>query len=129
MRMLAHTSGNAKTALRPNAAAEASLSTASSDEAPASELLSQSASSQIIHRRTSECVVPLCAQATTVYDVHLRIHTRCLTILGFIQLKMYIIQIIPVQPHAHACLHTAGNTSTTDDSQNLEPPISECVVP
>ena len=64
-----------------------------------------------------------------MYDIHLRIEAihDVLTILGFSQLKMYKIQIIPVQTYAHSCLLTAGNA--TADSQNLEPPISECDVP
>ena len=65
--------------------------------------------SQLIQPRTSERVAALlvCARETAVYDVNaridvIRLHTVLEILLGFLQLRMYIIYTMLVQTHLHA---------------------------
>ena len=66
-----------------------------------------------------------------MHDINSRIHAitlyKCFVeiLLGCIQFRMYIIQIMLVQKYAHACVHTPGNAK--EASQLVQPRTSECV--
>ena len=65
--------------------------------------------SQLIQPRTSERVAPLlvCARETAVYNVNaridvIRLHSVLEILLGFLQLRMYMIYIMLVQTYLYA---------------------------